>query len=368
MSLPPEMWIALRLDVEVVRARAAYFSAYARSEQPLFESTPLIRALRDGLLATGDQAVVSLLHAGDGGAVAELRRRIAEAGEGPGYPSWVRVAERADALRQSAMAELLYDTPAGVTTLRRSGGEYRRLGLPFGSFLDTAATGSPRNAFIAGRRLAWLLNPQAPPEPDEEGIIPLERALDAPAQQVSVLLTTMSVLDAIYEFEVTSDSLASTAQSGGSAPVGVTSQPIALWWECAVHLADLAFGRSQARDELRTLLRELAAAHGIQLRNAQYDAFHWPVAASPVDLVDLDLAGLVAISARLLRQLNGPYWDLPDDFGALSPLSQVSIRVGLDLASQDGTPTDLSSPSPPPQSGPVFDPQSSPGHSSRVIS
>ena len=364
MSLPPELWAALRLDPEVVRARADYFTAYARSEGHLFETAVFIRALRDGRIATGERAVVSLFGPEQTGPIAELRRRIADAGERPQYPPWVRVAERADALRESAMAELLYDTRSGASTLLRSAYEYRRLGLPFGTFLEAAATGSRHEAFKAGRRLGFVLNPELPLEPDEESIIPLEHALGAPAQQVAVLLAAMSLADAIYEFGTTSDILASAPQSGSSAPVGVTSQPIALWWECGAHLADLAFGHAQAREGLRTLVIELGAAHGIQLRNAQYDGFHWPAAAAQVDLVDMDLAGLVAISARLLRQLREPYWDMYDDFGTLSPLSQISIQVGMGLAEQNGERSGGFDRAPRPQPGPTFGPRPDSGQTS----
>jgi hypothetical protein len=348
MSLPPEMWAALRLDPDVVRARAEYFAAYAQSEAPLFEADVFIRALRDGPIEAGDGAVVSLFSPEQRGPITELRRRIADTGERPQYPSWVRVAERSDALRQSAMAELLYDTRAGASTLLRSADQYRRLGLPFGPFVETAATGSRENAFAAGRQLGFLLNHEVRLEPNANAIIPLERALGAPAQQVAVLLTTMSLADAIYEFGITGDTLAAAPQSGGSAPVGTTAQPIALWWECGRHLLDLAVGRPYARGELRALVVELAMAHGIQIRNAQYDGFHWPAAAARVDLVDMDLAGLVAISARLLRQLKEPYWDMPEDFGNLPLLSQISIRIGMDLANQNGERTALSQPAPRP--------------------
>jgi hypothetical protein len=366
VSLPPELWAALRLESDVVRERANFFTAYARSEAPLFEADSLIRALRDGPIATGEQAVVSLFRAEQTGPVVELRQRISDSGERSQRPTWVRVAERADALRQSAMAQLLFDTQAGRNALLRSAAEYRRLGLPFGPFLTAAATGSRDDAFEAGRRLAFVLNPELPLEPDEESIIPLAHTLDAATQQVAVLMTAMSLADAIYEFRITSDVLASAVQAGGSAPVGTTAQPIALWWECGSRLADLAFGRARARGDLRTLIVELAGAHGTELRNAQYDGFHWPVAAARVDLVDLNLAGIVAISARLLRQLREPYWDMLEDFDNLSPLSQISIQIGLDLAGQDGERPEVD-PSLHPQPGPTFGPQADSGQSSTIF-
>lgn len=339
MSLPAELWDALRLDSDVVRARAAYFASYAQSEAPMFEVDGFIQALRDGPIASGEQAVVSLFDQEESGPIVEFRQRIADVGEGRHYPQWVRVAERADALRQAAIAELLYDTRSGIDTLMRSAGEYRRLGLPFGTFLETAATGTTENTFEAVHNLDLILNAESQPVPAGDGIIPLNRVLGAPAQQVAVLLTAMSRAESVYE--IPRDAVASAVQAGGSAPVGTTAQPIALWWECGRHLIDLASGwqvvnevpgRPEARERLRQLITEVAAAHGTALRNAQYDGFHWPVAAARIDLIDLDLAGLVAISGRLFRQLKEPYWDMMNDFDNLSMLSKVSIQVGLDLA------------------------------------
>lgn len=91
--------------------------------------------------------------------------------------------------------------------------------------------------------------------------------------------------------------------------------------------------RSDAvRPILRNSIIELARAHGNQLRYAQFDAYRWPSAQSDVDLVDLHLAGLVALSDRALRRVEGEGWAEEEFWSDLPPLARVSLTVGLQLA------------------------------------
>ena len=367
MSLSDEQWDALQLDIAVVRARAAFFVGYARSEAPLFEVSGLIQAFRDGPLAEDPGHLVVKLTDSDRAGV--LRRRLAEAAEQPRYAPWVRTAERADALRQAAQALLLADSGAGRRLLLGSANLYRDVGIPFGAFLIAAASGPGEVAFEAGRRLrSFILDAETPPEVAEfpgeapvrqafpdvgtERAIPLRHALRAPAQQIAVLFTALSTAEAVGEFHIDSGSLGRAPQATQPAAVGVTGRPVALWWECGVRLAELVSGRAAARDDLRATIAELATAHGQALRTAQYDRYHWPRAASRTDLVDLDLAGLTAVSNRLLRQLGESSWDLLDDFRDLSALSQVSLQVGVALSGRGGTGTTPSGPPPEPRPGP----------------
>ena len=90
----------------------------------------------------------------------------------------------------------------------------------------------------------------------------------------------------------------------------------------------------------------MAYAHGHLLRTAQLDEFHWQRVRIPVDLVDLYLAGLVAISVRVLRRARLPSWRVADDFAGLPPLALVSVIVGLQLAEEDGPPDRRRTPGP----------------------
>src|SRR5262249_12268149 len=150
-------------------------------------------------------------------------------------------------------------------------------------------------------------------------------AVRAPAQQVAMLLTAVSVPWLVSQDYRLAEDLAAAAQATGSVPVGATGLPLALWWAAGRQLTDLAQGIPDARGTLRASIGELAGAHGRQLGYAQLDGYHWPAALARVDLVDLDLAGLVAMSDRAMRSLDLPGWNLTEDFGGLDPLARVSV-------------------------------------------
>ncbi|AEK44414.1 hypothetical protein [Amycolatopsis mediterranei] len=359
MSLTDEQWDALGLDRVVVRDRAEFFIGYAGSEAPLFDVDGVIDAFRDGPLGDEtDQKVAKFTDTDDAGPAGLLRRRMAEAAGRPGRRPWARTAERADALRHAAQAALLGDTREGRNLLLQSASLYRELGLPFGDFLSAAAVGPGDAAFeAAGQLRSIIFGSETAPEARrvDEGYFSLPRRLLAPAQQIAVLFTALSSADGVDGFGIGIDLLRRASQATQATSVGVTGRPVALWWECGVRLAELTYGRPSARDDLRTTIAELATAHGQALRTAQFDRYHWPRALSKMDLVDLDLTGLTAISNRVLRQLGEPEWSMFEDFRDLTPLSQVSVQVGIRLSGpgRPRTPASGPSPSPEPTPGPA---------------
>ncbi|MEV4285502.1 hypothetical protein AB0K40_08340 [Nonomuraea bangladeshensis] len=237
------------------------------------------------------------------------------------------------------MARLLLNTETGKRALLRAADSYLQLGLPFGDFLGVAATGDLRPAATAATELRSLLTDHFVPPP--LGMQPLfDRwfAVQAPAQQVALLLTAMSNVDQMLDGDELPEFLAEAVQARGSAPVGATGTALADWWGAGLALAGLVTDGPPARLALTQFVSEVAYAHGRLLRAAQLDEFHWQRARTPVDLVDLYLAGLVAISVRVLRRARLPSWRVADDFAGLPPLALVSVTVGLQLAEEDGPP------------------------------
>jgi hypothetical protein len=339
LSLPERLWEALNLDPHAARSRAEFFDGYASIEQLPFSVHEIIRLMRYGL-PVDNRAVIDLLHPTGEAAIAVVRR-LGEEGPAELPEPWVHVAEQADAWRESAMAKLLYDSVDGRSTLLRAASAYDQLGLPFGAFLTVAAGGSREPAWQALNKLDAVLGNrfQEADEQSNRGLIG-PAAFNALSQHIALLFTAASdPWQIARRGESLEATLASVPQATGSAPVGTTAQPIALWWSAGRHLMTLIRGNTSARANLKTSLSDLAIAHGHQLKRAQLDEYHWMRALCRVDLVDLDLAGLVAISARVLLRTQSQRWS-ETEFAELPELAQISIVVGLQLAYGDDNPAE----------------------------
>lgn len=337
MTLPDPVWAALALNPAMIEARGRFHATYATLSPPRFTPAQLMGLLRDGPIADGPHAVVKLVS--DGEPTLEIPRQMNDLAALGRRPEWVRTAEAADAWRECAMARLLLNTVTGKRALLRAADEYSRLGLPFGDMLAVAATGYLRPVAPAAVELRSLLTDQSTaPTLDAETLLGRHYAVRAPAQQVALLLTAISNPGQVPDRDGLLVVVAEAAQARGSSPVGTTGTAVADWWGAGLALASLGAEEPAGRLVLAGFIREVGYAHGRLLRTAQLDEFHWQRARSLVDLVDLYLAGLVAISARTLRRFGMPGWRVSDDFVGLPPLALVSIIVGLQLAEDDGPP------------------------------
>ncbi|ETK37378.1 hypothetical protein [Microbispora sp. ATCC PTA-5024] len=335
MSLPPYLWEALALDPEVVRGRARFFASYATMEPPPFDVHDLIRLARDGVAGAGSDEIVDLA-VPETAAARAMVERLENRGSAGSREPWVRVAEEADAWREAAIARLPNDTASGKEALLRAAEGYDRLGLPFGGFLAASAVGDRERAVPAVDALYSLLGVRSDGPAGDQGLIGRRAALSAAAQQIAALFTAMADPGLVaHEGEELTDALATASQATSATPVGTTGEPLALWWTAGRLLAAMITGARELRTDLAAILAELAGAHGRRLRTAQLDGYHWPRGIARVSLVDLDLAGLVAVSFRALPQIGSPPWDVAEDFGHLPPLARVSLTVGVQLAEGD---------------------------------
>ncbi|BCJ48815.1 hypothetical protein Asp14428_02900 [Actinoplanes sp. NBRC 14428] len=228
---------------------------------------------------------------------------------------WVRPSEIADSLRCAAIAGLLLDTRAGRADLVAAGHAYHGVGLPFGDFLLVAGTGSGEVSARAAGRIEAMLSGE---EPEEDAAqlryLLLAAAPDAPA------------LGPAWE---------RAARRYGPLLAGSASQPFATWWQMGSLLSRLEPGDEETRSELAGTIVRVAEAHGQQLEFAMTDRYHWSTGHSRVDLVDLDLAGTVAISVRTMAARGIRPWHLGEEFTGLRPAARVSIVIGLQLGGDD---------------------------------
>ncbi|MEU7982863.1 hypothetical protein AB0B63_30575 [Micromonospora sp. NPDC049081] len=325
MTLPEQLWGALRLDPATVAARARFYRAYAELEEPTFDVRDLADLVRDYPSGGFGNRVINLVGKEAGAVGQRLRRTQRSLGGRP----WVRLAEVADALRNAAIAELLLDTQTGRITLLKASSGYSELGLPFGGFLSVAAAGDRERSASAAEQLDALLSSYQITDTRLLG----SEAITTPAQQRYLLLT--AALDAT---DVRSR-LADAPQAQRTTAVGVTSQPFSTWWRLGGLLCYLESDAEGIKRDLARIITDLAEAHSRQLELATVDDHHWSTGRAQTDLIDLDLAGAVAISARVMRQRDIRPWQVERDFPALSPLARISLQIGLQLG-DDASPSD----------------------------
>ncbi|OKI42776.1 hypothetical protein [Micromonospora sp. CB01531] len=326
MTLPERLWEALRLDPSTVAARARFYRAYAELEEPRVDVRDLAELMRDRPPPGGFGPHVINLIGKEAGAVGQRLREIQRPlGGGP----WVRLAEVADALRNAAVAELLLDVQTGRATLLEASRGYSELGLPFGDFLAVAAMGDRERSISAAELLGALLSDS---QITDTGLLG-SAALSTPAQQRYLLLTAAPDATDLWP------RLTEAPQAHRTAAVGATSQPFSTWWRLGSLLSHLESDAEGIRRELARIIVELSEAHSRQLQLAAADDHHWSTGRAQTDLIDLDLAGAVAISARIMRQREIRPWRFESDFPALSPLASISLQIGLQLG-DDAPPSD----------------------------
>jgi hypothetical protein len=326
VTLPDRMWEALRLDPATVAARARFYRAYAELEETPFDVRDVAELLRHSPVEVPGPRVVNLM----GLEANVVGERLREIHRPAGREPWVRLAETADALRNAAIAELLLDTQTGRATLLEAGRRYRQLGLPFGDFLVVAAVGDRERTIDAARQLdavlsdspirgAGLLGPTAPATPTQQRYLLFTAARDAADLWPR---------------------LTEAPQAHRTLAVGATSQPFSTWWRLGSLLSHLEPRAEGTRRDLARIIAELAEAHSRQLQLATADDHHWSTGRAQTDLIDLDLAGAVAISVRIMGQREIRPWHFESDFPALSPLARISLQIGLHLGHDDPPPDD----------------------------
>jgi hypothetical protein len=321
VSLPDRLWEVLRLDPRVVAERAAFHRAYAYLEEPPFDPQAVVEMMRHGSPPGFGERVVDLL-ADEG---RELAAYLSEHYPSRPRPPWVAAAEAADALRRAAVADLLLDTRAGKGGLIEAGRHYQEAGLPFGDFLLVAAGRGDEVVF---------------PRPEDRLDSPQwrysrpEDRLD-PAQWRYHLLAEALLEDHLGQRD------GELTATQASVAVGATSLPLLTWLRIAGLTHALDADHHETRQLLAATLGEVALAHGRQLEFAMADRYQWDGGRWNVDLVDLDLAGALAISARVMRTRDMRRWNLDRDFPGLPPTAQISVLIGLQLAEDDEDPDTL---------------------------
>lgn len=235
--------------------------------------------------------------------------------EGSGYGAytsergdvrWTLTMEMASTLREAASWAAYFDIDRSVRLLRRAGALYQRAGLAFGSFLLTIAGAPPVNELPRDIAFMATLSGQAGPTDTSE----VPAALYHPQQQVYMLLACAGMADTLANYqqqirganEVVDVRGALHAIAAGSPnrvgvlPFGALGTPVRVPWDIGLHLLEKSNPESLdiVAQHLSGLCRRYAEIMGL----ARVNDHLWEHAAAPVDVGDIELMGITALSIR----------------------------------------------------------------------
>jgi hypothetical protein len=248
--------------------------------------------------------------------------------------AWRFVGEAACAYQEAARFGLLFDQAYGRRQLAAAAVRYLALGVPYGYFLQLLAHEVSEPAWIYRgpvRLLIQLVQPDERPREEERRPL-LGEALATSTQQAYLFLVAASHPSVVREYRPLFGELSEGLQARGATPVGPQSVPLSTYWRIGQLLVAVHNSDEAARDELVAEISDLARLQGQSLRQAQLNEYQWEQLTAPVDLVDLDLAGIAMASAAAIRRAQLRSMDLEDDrFADVPELGLLSVAVGLDL-------------------------------------
>lgn len=256
-------------------------------------------------------------------------------------------ADAASALREAAQWTLLLEPEPATMLLRRASNQYRQLGLAFGAYLDVLAGGREREviSFVLKQVLTQALREvsDSPLDVNEYQQMPEIRLqqqqqayLVMAASAVSTQPTDASLSVDILRVpnsdlaEALDATLETSPHNTGVLPVGSLGTPIHRFWSVARHL------RSEHSRDILEIARHLIAmcrAYEEAISLAHTNDYLWSNGAAPVDIADLDIAGISTLTTRRFGRdrLEGAITDATLGRG-LSPIARIPVELGISLA------------------------------------
>jgi hypothetical protein len=247
---------------------------------------------------------------------------------------WTLIMDMASALREAASWAVYFDVGRAIGLLSRAGFFYQSAGLAFGSFLLTIAGAPPMDELP--RDIALLAQLHGRADITDPADIP--SALYHPQQQAYLLLACAGMADRragsgrSRDADENSDPrralyaiAAESPNRQGVLPFGSLGTPVRVPWDVGVHLLqddDNAESLEIVAQHLAALCRRYAEVMGL----AHVNDYLWDHAAAPVDVGDIEVMGMAALSVS--------------HFGAERTAAAVA-RQGLDSASIASIPFEL---------------------------
>ncbi len=245
--------------------------------------------------------------------------------------SWVGHMDAASALRQAGQLSLLVDPARSRRLLIRAGRLFHAHGYGFGAFLRVAAADETlwRRREGAEESLGQLI---ASLMPDARSRIAVPEPLIHPQQQAYMLLATASMVNddiAGSDFiMLLRDAVDAAPQRLNITPVGAVGTPMRRYWDIGRVLLD--YPNKESATKVAELVSEISTAYARDVGMARVNEYLWNHASAPVDIVDIDVVGLAAVSARRLGA-GAVISAMEERLQRLSPLGRIPIRAAIDL-------------------------------------
>ena len=234
---------------------------------------------------------------------------------------WTLTMDMASTLREAASWAMYFDVGRALGLLRRAGFLYQSAGLAFGSFLLTMAGSPPMDELSRDVTLLARIHGQA----DATDSTTIPSSLRHPQQQAYLLLACAGMANRLVEYRRPSrdDSVdyrqilygiaAESPNRQGVLPFGSLGTPVRVPWDIGVHLLqnDNPESLEVVAQHLTALCRRYAEMMGLAIVND----YLWDHAAAAVDVGDIELMGIAALSAS--------------HFGS-EKITQAVNRLGLD--------------------------------------
>ncbi|WP_433003277.1 hypothetical protein [Kribbella sp. CA-294648] len=242
-------------------------------------------------------------------------------------PAFTLAADAASAFREAAQWMLYLDPAHAGQLLARSGYLFHSMGLPYGMYLLVVAGNwiddPPFDAFAQA-----IKNVRQTVEGNRIG--DASPFLQYPQQQAYLLLASggSPLIGGEFRRDLTAI-LESSPHRDGTVAVGAMGTPIRRLWDIALHLV---MAGDDAHGQIRLHFTAMCGRYAETMALAQSNQYLWEGAAAPVDVGDMDLTGIAALTARrlgteTLYEIIQELQELPE-FG---PIAVAPLRAGLAL-------------------------------------
>ncbi|MBT2366821.1 hypothetical protein J7E88_16255 [Streptomyces sp. ISL-10] len=245
---------------------------------------------------------------------------------------WMVLSDAASALRVASEWAMLFDPNRALTLLDRCGTLLHELSYPFGNFLKVIAGPWFEDPPISGFG-EWIedvvrLNRLEGSRKDTQNRGGIPATLIHPQQQAYLVMAAVSSPLVSSEFRrPLRQIILESPHRVGVTPVGALGTPIRRFWAVSEALTrDGGEGAAVVAEHLAEMGQKYAESAELAMANE----YCWRNAASPIDIVDVDMTGIVVSAARILGiRTFGRSLEL--QLPKIHPLGRVQLEVALEV-------------------------------------